>query len=103
MANSVIQKQLHHQLQSLSITVNTAPQLLHLTSLLIFQALFKLPLYVSGKFVPMILTEIKSKLEPEQQQLLETVHESIMNNDREGHLDEYKKLRNVGLTYAPCT
>lgn len=91
---------MHNQLQGLKISANSAPQLLHLTTLLLFQKLFGVPLYVSGKFVPVILAEIKSKLEPEQRQLLETAHLSIINNRREEHLDHYKELKMIGMGYA---
>lgn len=96
----MIHQQLHNQLQGLNISANTAPQLLHLTTLLLFQKYFGVPLYVSGKFVPVIITEIKSKLEPEQQQLLEIAHLSIINNQREEHLDDYKQLKMIGIS---CT
>lgn len=97
-ANTVIHMQLQRQLQSLPVSANTAPQILHLTSLLIFQKEFGIPLYVSGKFVPMILAEIKSKLEPEQQQLLETAHLSIVNDARDKHLEDFKKLKDFGMS-----
>lgn len=96
----IIHQQLHNQLQGLKISANSAPQLLHLTTLLLFQKLFGVPLYVSGKFVPVILAEIKSKLEPEQRKLLETAHLSIINNRREEHLDHYKELKMIGMGYA---
>ncbi|KAI9359359.1 hypothetical protein BD770DRAFT_362932 [Pilaira anomala] len=99
-ANIMIHQQLHNQLQGLNISANTAPQLLHLTTLLLFQQYFGVPLYVSGKFVPVIITEIKSKLEPEQQRLLEIAHLSIINNQREEHLDDYKQLKMIGIS---CT
>ncbi|KAI9268456.1 hypothetical protein EDC94DRAFT_600279 [Helicostylum pulchrum] len=99
-ANMIIHQQLHNQLQGLKISANSAPQLLHLTTLLLFQKLFGVPLYVSGKFVPVILAEIKCKLEPEQQQLLETAHLSIINNSREDHLEHYKELKMIGMSYA---
>lgn len=63
--------------------------------------MYQIPLYVSGKFVPMILSEIKPKVkEPTQQALLETAHLSIINNNRDQHLDVYKKLKSIGMSYA---
>jgi UDP-N-acetylmuramate-alanine ligase len=48
----------------------------------------------------MILDEIKSKLEPDQQEeLLETAHLSIINNNRDDHLDDYEKLKAIGMSY----
>lgn len=86
-------------MEGLQISANSAPQLLHLTTLIFFQKIYQIPLYVSGKFVPVILNEIKSKLEPKQQLLLETAHLSIVNNDRDQHLEDYKQLKMIGMNY----
>ena len=99
-ANKVVQDMLHNQLKGLTVSANTAPQLLHLTSLVIFQSLFQIPLYISGKFVPVIITEIKPKLDSAGQELLEKVHLSIVNNERDTHLDAYHQLKALGMTFA---
>ncbi|ORZ09302.1 hypothetical protein BCR42DRAFT_123709 [Absidia repens] len=54
--------QLSQQLETTSVTETTAPSLLHLTTLLCFQALHGLPLNVSGKYVPTILKHLASRL-----------------------------------------
>lgn len=86
-------------MEGLQISANSAPQLLHLTTLLFFQKIYEIPLYVSGKFVPVILNEIKTKLEPKQQLLLEKAHLSIVNHDREQHLEDYKQLKMISMSY----
>lgn len=98
-ANKTIQNHLYNQLQGLQISANSAPQLVHLTTLLFFQKIYQIPLYVSGKFVPVILNEIKSKLDPNEQSLLETAHLSIVNHDRDQHLEDYKQLKMIGMSY----
>ncbi|KAK4517468.1 uncharacterized protein ATC70_000805 [Mucor velutinosus] len=98
-ANEITNKQLHHQLQQLPISAQTVPQMLHLVSLLIFQKVFQLPLYVTGKFVPVILDEILPHLPSKEQDLLNTVHLSIINNQRQEHMQEYESLHSLGMKY----
>ncbi|KAI8988285.1 hypothetical protein BDF20DRAFT_317481 [Mycotypha africana] len=102
-ANEMIQSQLQNQLQQVStISPSTAPQLLHLVSLIIFQYLFKMPLYVSGKFVPAILKVImeKSSLSNEEDgRLLNAAHTSIMNNDVANHIECFQRLKQRAITY----
>ncbi|KAI7902698.1 uncharacterized protein BX663DRAFT_510177 [Cokeromyces recurvatus] len=98
-ANKIIQQQLHSQLEQLPVSTSTVPHLLHIVSLLIFQKLFKIPLYVSGKFVPVILNKIRSLLPKDIQDLLDNAHLSIINNDREEHIEDYEKLKRIGLSY----
>jgi Na+/glutamate symporter len=99
-ANDIIYNQLHNQLQQLDVSAGTVPQLLHLVSLLIFQHTFQIPLYVSGKFVPMILDEIKPSMNEQDQQLLDRAHISIINNTRQEHLPDYQVLKKLGMSYT---
>jgi Na+/glutamate symporter len=99
-ANEIIYNQLHNQLQQLTISAGTVPQLLHLVSLLIFQNVFQIPLYVSGKFVPMILEEIKPSMTEQDQQLLDNAHLSIINNTRQEHIQDYQVLKKLGMGYT---
>ncbi|GAN05483.1 hypothetical protein MAM1_0093c04954 [Mucor ambiguus] len=98
-ANEITNKQLYHQLQQLPVSAQTVPQMLHLVSLLIFQKVFQLPLYVTGKFVPVILDEIRPHLSSKEQELLDTVHLSIINDQRQEHLQHYESLHDLGMKY----
>ncbi|KAF1807420.1 hypothetical protein FB192DRAFT_1022126 [Mucor lusitanicus] len=98
-ANEITNKQLYHQLQQLPVSTQTVPQMLHLVSLLIFQKVFQLPLYVTGKFVPVILDEIRPHLSSNEQELLNTVHLSIINDQRQEHLEDYERLHSLGMKY----
>ncbi|CAO0796168.1 unnamed protein product [Mucor circinelloides] len=98
-ANDITNKQLYQQLQHLPVSTMTVPQMLHLVSLLIFQTVFQLPLYVTGKFVPVILDEIRPHLSSEEQTLLDTVHLSIINDQREEHVQDYERLHSLGMKY----
>lgn len=98
-ANEIIYNQLHDQLQQLNVSADTVPQLLHLVSLLIFQNIFQIPLYVSGKFVPMILEMIKPSMTEQDQQLLDSAHLSIINNTRQEHIQDYRVLKKLGMSY----
>ncbi|KAL9547757.1 hypothetical protein MBANPS3_006002 [Mucor bainieri] len=97
--NEITNKQLYHQLQQLPVSAQTIPQILHLVSLLIFQRMFQLPLYVTGKFVPVILDEIRPLLSSDEQKLLDTVHLSIINDQRQEHLQDYETLYSLGMKY----
>ncbi|CAO3634288.1 unnamed protein product [Mucor fragilis] len=98
-ANEITNKQLYQQLQQLPVSTQSIPQMLHLVSLLIFQKAFQLPLYVTGKFVPVILDEIRPHLPSEEQELLDTVHLSIINNQRQEHMQDYESLHSLGMKY----
>lgn len=98
-ANEITNKQLFQQLQQLPVSTQTVPQMLHLVSLLIYQKVFQIPLYVSGKFVPVILNEIRPSLSKKEQELLDVVHVSIINDQRQEHLEDYTKLKDLGMSY----
>ncbi|KAG2214697.1 hypothetical protein INT46_000916 [Mucor plumbeus] len=98
-ANEITNKQLFQQLQQLPVSVQTVPQMLHLISLLIYQKVFQTPLYVSGKFVPVILNEIRPSLSKKEQELLDVAHISIINDQRQEHLEDYAKLKDLGMNY----
>ncbi|KAI8375615.1 hypothetical protein EDC96DRAFT_495935 [Choanephora cucurbitarum] len=96
--NTLIYNQLHNQLKRLPLSTQTAPELLHLVSLLLFQKTYKIPLYVSGKFVPAILEQLKPLISQETQHLLTVTHLSIVNNKREEHMDDFRALNQFGMT-----
>lgn len=96
-ANGLVYQQLHSQLENLSISKETAPQLLHLVSLLLFQNIYHLPLYVSGKFVPAILAEIKPSLKEDEQDLLHKVHMSVMGQ-QENNDALFTTLKKLGIS-----
>lgn len=60
----------------------TAPLILHLTILIYFQALYKLPLYASGKFVPKLIRQIAPRLHsdgrPEEADTIERCQYAIL-------------------------
>ncbi|KAI8993432.1 hypothetical protein BDB01DRAFT_326341 [Pilobolus umbonatus] len=96
----LIREQLLNQLKELSLEAMYAPQLLHIVCLILFQSLYKMPLYVSGKCVPIVLMEIKPLLEKKDQELLEFIHDSIIHQDTTEHNTEYERLRTLGIQYA---
>ncbi|CEP14447.1 hypothetical protein [Parasitella parasitica] len=96
-ANDMTKKQLFQQLQQLAVSEQTAPQMLHLISLLIFQKVFNIPLYVTGRFVPVILNEIRPSLSQEEKELFDMVHLSIIDDQRKDHLEDYTKLKSLGI------
>lgn len=97
-ASTLIYSQLHSQLKRLPLSTQTAPELLHLVSLLLFQKTYRIPLYVSGKFVPAILEQVKPLISQEDQHLLTVTHLSIVNNKREEHMDDFRALNQLGMT-----
>ncbi|KAG1171783.1 hypothetical protein G6F70_003820 [Rhizopus microsporus] len=76
--NKMVYEQLYKQLEQTIISEETAPQILHLVSLLLFLKYHQLPLYVSGKFVPIILNQLEHKLTEEEQALVDRAHASIL-------------------------
>ncbi|CAO3600063.1 unnamed protein product [Absidia cylindrospora] len=60
--NETFRTQLSQQLEATTVTATTAPSILHLTTLLCFQALHWVPLNVSGKYVPTILKHLAPRL-----------------------------------------
>jgi hypothetical protein len=62
-----INSNLVHQLMGTdSDHTGNAPLILHLTVLICFQSVYKLPLYASGKFVPKIIRQLTPKLRSDE-------------------------------------
>ncbi|KAF7728556.1 E3 UFM1-protein ligase 1 [Apophysomyces ossiformis] len=53
---------LARQLESTPMTEKSGPSVLHLTTILYFQSVNDLPLYVSGKYVPLVLEQIRKQV-----------------------------------------
>lgn len=100
-ANKTVFHQLYKQLDQTTISEETAPQILHLVSLLLFLKHYQLPLYVSGKFVPVILQQLDHCLSSEERALVNKAHDSIINNQRQAHLKDYQQLTTLGLDCPP--
>ncbi|KAI8146189.1 hypothetical protein BJV82DRAFT_600831 [Fennellomyces sp. T-0311] len=90
-----VKEALVDQLKSTSPSLVTAPSILHLTSVLCFQSLYHLPLYVSGKYVPHIIKQIAPKMEPRDGQTLSEAHDMIMKSRKDAALFDPDVLQNV--------
>ncbi|KAG1468267.1 hypothetical protein G6F56_003931 [Rhizopus delemar] len=68
-ANKAVYHQLYKQLEQVSVSIESAPQILHLVSLLLFLKHYQYPLYVSGKFVPVIINQLEKRLSDQEKTL----------------------------------
>lgn len=83
-----MQKTLHQQLVNTPVNAETAPSILHLSSIVCFQSLYHLSLFVSGKYVPHIIKQISLKLESETASLFNSCLETVMaSRKQQGNLD----------------
>ncbi|KAI7857396.1 hypothetical protein BDC45DRAFT_501101 [Circinella umbellata] len=92
--NSVT-KALTNQLENTPVSTATAPLILHLTSILCFQALYHLPLYVSGKYVPHIIKQVSVNLNSNDNQIISNAHTMIMSSRKDSSLFDPNILQNV--------
>ncbi|KAI9250188.1 hypothetical protein BDA99DRAFT_213292 [Phascolomyces articulosus] len=90
-----VTKALTDQLENTPVSTSTAPLILHLTSILCFQALYHLPLYVSGKYVPHIIKKISSQLDSHDKQIISDAHTMIMSSRKDPTLFDPTILQNV--------
>ena len=90
-----VSKALADQLENTPVSTATAPLILHLTSILCFQALYHLPLYVSGKYVPHIIKQISFKLDSNDSQVISNAHTMIMSSRKDSSLFDSNILQNV--------
>ncbi|KAG0166081.1 E3 UFM1-protein ligase 1 [Apophysomyces sp. BC1015] len=84
--NRDVLQSLARQLESTPVTEKSGPSILHLTSVLYFQSVYDLPLYVSGKYVPLILEQTKDRVgKNEVIELLCSSRDMIMACLKAGH------------------
>lgn len=87
-----------------------APLILHLAVLIYFQALYKLPLHASGKFVPKIIRQLTPRLRSddraEDAETIECCQKAIMralganNVYTDGELALLKSTKEMGIRVA---
>ncbi|CDS09597.1 hypothetical protein LRAMOSA10957 [Lichtheimia ramosa] len=96
--NKDVQESLWQQLKSTSVSQATAPSILHLTSLLCFQALYQQPLYVSGKFVPHIIKQITPSMDEASAGLLKDgLAMASPKNAQAIDIQVFRKVQELGL------
>ncbi|CDH49887.1 predicted protein [Lichtheimia corymbifera JMRC:FSU:9682] len=97
-ANKDVQESLWQQLKSTPVSQATAPSILHLTSLLCFQALYQQPLYVSGKFVPHIIKQITPTMDETLAGLLKDgLAMASPKNAQAIDIEVFRKVQDLGL------
>ncbi|KAI9272559.1 hypothetical protein BY458DRAFT_160286 [Sporodiniella umbellata] len=96
-ANKTVGQQLYRQLEQTPISQEAAPQILHLTSLLLFLKHYQCPLYVSGKFVPAVLTRLEPFLSEKEKELVHRSYDSIVKNECALTMVDCEQLVGLGL------
>lgn len=96
--NKDVQESLWQQLKGTPVSQATAPSILHLASLLCFQALYQQPLYVSGKFVPHIIKQITPSMDETSAALLKDgLAMASPKNAQAIDIEVFRKVQDLGL------
>ncbi|KAI7885724.1 hypothetical protein K492DRAFT_179786 [Lichtheimia hyalospora FSU 10163] len=96
--NKDVQESLLQQLQNTPVSQATAPSILHLTSLLCFQALYQQPLYVSGKFVPHVIKQVTPAMDETSAGLLKDgLAMASPKNAQAIDIQVFRKIQDLGL------
>ncbi|KAI8063830.1 hypothetical protein BC940DRAFT_306948 [Gongronella butleri] len=94
---------LQQQLTSTTASAATAPLILHLTTLALFQDVYAMPLNVSGKFVPAVLKQLSSRLDAAMVELLSSTQDAILAQQKEKtttaaiDTELVKQVRQIGI------